>query len=115
VQRIHSDNSVAAGRIKLSGGKGATLVQRQAADTPYVEVNFVGDPTYLSRAKGLPGTGFVQLVRVVDTHGHSVNLHPGDPEATLLSATDAHEENPNDDALRIESYGSKIKITLNGK
>ena len=114
VQRFRADNGeLFSGNVAIVSGKGGVLnVKKSGTGFDYVDVNFLGDPTWLirHRERGLP----IQSVLCVDASGNKVELVPGRSGGIEIIACNTEQGNLFDDALRIDAIGSGINISLAG-
>lgn len=114
VQRLRADSGeLFSGNVMIVSGKGGVLRSKRAGSGfEYVEVDYVGDPTWLIRhgAIGLP----VQTVVCVDASGNKVALVPGRKREIEIVACNTASGNLFDDAFRIDTVGSTVQFSLAG-
>jgi len=113
VQRLVTDaGDILSGEIVISGGVGSVLqLLVSPAGITYIEVNFVGDPTYSAKPPGLP----VQRIVCSDTFGKEVTLVGDAFGCVSIIASNFFEPLDFDDALRIEGFNDTVRISLGGK
>jgi hypothetical protein len=116
VQRFRTDtNQIAAGRVVLTGGRGCLLRLLQSpSGVTYVEAGFTGDPTYSIRAGDHKNRNPVQTVLCKDNFGTEISLSPDDWNGISILACNTFESNLYEDALRLETSESVIRISLGG-
>jgi len=113
VQRIITDRGeIMSGEIVISGGYGTTLqLLVSPAGITYIEVNIVGDPAYTGTGAVIP----IQEVVCSDATGLQITMRGDESKHVSLIASNTHEGNTFDDALRVEGYGSIVRISLGGR
>ena len=113
VSRLITDSGdIVSGDIVISGGHGSTLqLLVSPAGVRYIEVNFVGDPTYVSPWPEVP----IQQVVCTDTFGTEIILTGDESKSVAIVASNPFEGNLFDDALRVEGVGSTVKVSLGGR
>lgn len=116
VQRLRTDtDQIAAGRVVLTGGRGCLLrLLESPSGVTYVEAGFTGDPTYSIRANSNNNRVPVQTVLCRDIFGTEIPLSPDDWNNVSIVACNTFESNLHEDALRLETSESVIRISLGG-
>ena len=114
VQRLRADSGeLFSGNVVIVSDKGGILCTRKSGGGfDYVEVNFVGDPTFPIR-HGLTGLP-IQSVVCIDAIGNKVTLVPGRTHGVEIAACNTASGNLFEDALRIGTSGSAIHLSLAG-
>ena len=113
VQRLITDEGdILSGEVVISGGPGAVFeLLVSPSGITYIEVHFVGDPTYTSKEAIIP----VQKIICSDTFGTEVTLIGDAYKNVSMIASNFFEGNLFDDALRIEGFNNTVNISLGGK
>ncbi|GHT30396.1 hypothetical protein FACS1894214_0170 [Planctomycetales bacterium] len=114
VQRIISDSgTILSGAIVISGGIGTVLqVLAAPAGFHYIEINYMGDPTYSMQEEQLIP---IRQVECSDELGTVIIVRGDETNNASLIACNTQESNLFEDALRIIGYDSQIYISLGGK
>jgi hypothetical protein len=115
VQRLRTDtDQIAAGKVVLAGGRGCLLrLLTSPSGVTYVEAGFTGDPTYSIRAGG-NNRAPVQTLLCRDPFGSEIALSPDDWNGISVLACNMLESTLHEDALRLETSESTIRISLGG-
>ena len=123
VQRLKADSGeLFSGTVVLIAGTGGMFQAknfRQAFN--YIQVDYIGDPTYIMRngddAYTTPVQEIVCVYRTPDQQldlKSALTLTPGELQGISLIACDTKHANFSDDALRIGGTGSQIIFSLAG-
>ena len=113
VQRLIADTGeVLSGEVVISGGYGTVLeLLVSPSGVTYIEVSFVGDPTYTSRGMSIP----VQKVVCSDSFGTEITMVGDESKSVSIVASNFFEGNLFDDALRVEGFNDTVRVSLGGK
>ena len=113
VQRIVTDaGDILSGEVIISGGYGTVLeLLASPAEVTYIEVNFVGDPTYTPRTPAIP----IQQIVCSDTFGTEIILTGDESRNVSIVASNFYEGNLFNDALRVEGFDNTVRVSLGGK
>jgi hypothetical protein len=116
VHRFHVDSGqLAAGDVVLSGGRGCLLqLKTSPSGITHVETNYTGDPTYSIRMGDRLNKTPVQRVICKDTFDTEVTLLPDYWNGISVIACNTYQSTLHEDALRLETTGSTITISLGG-
>jgi hypothetical protein len=117
IQRFRSDSGeLFSGNVAIVFGKGGVLCTKKGGrgetGFDYVEVNFVGDPTWFVR-HGLTELP-IRAVTCIDTSGNSVTLVPDHSQGIEIVACNTAQGNLFEDALRLGASGSGVHFSLAG-
>jgi hypothetical protein len=116
VQRFRSDTDrIISGNMAFAGLRG-TILQLLKTDQGqrYIEVNYVGDPAYAiadDDKNNMP----INRILVTDNFDNQIVLLPDALGDTRLIAVNTDKSNLEFDALKFETKGTTIRVTLGGK